>query len=292
MRLGGRRTSSNIERGGGGGGGFSFGGGGGFPMGGGGGLGCGGIILVIIIAVVFGVNPLQLLGGGEVLAPSGTSTTAPSATGDAALRDETDRFVSQVLASTEDRWAEIFKAQGETYTPATLVFYDRSGRSGCGLADAAMGPFYCPADGRIYLDTTFFDELRQRFGAPGDFAQAYVIAHEVGHHIQALTGTAEQVRRLQARASEAEGNALQVKMELQADCYAGVWANREKAILEPGDIEEGMRAAGAIGDDTLQQAAGRRPVPESFTHGTSAERMSWLKRGLDTGDPARCDTFA
>jgi predicted metalloprotease len=292
MRLGGRRTSSNIERGGGGGGGFSFGGGGGFPMGGGGGLGCGGIILVIIIAVVFGVNPLQLLGGGEVLAPSGTSTTAPSATGDAALRDETDRFVSQVLASTEDRWAEIFKAQGETYTPATLVFYDRTGRSGCGLADAAMGPFYCPADGRIYLDTTFFDELRQRFGAPGDFAQAYVIAHEVGHHIQALTGTAEQVRRLQARASEAEGNALQVKMELQADCYAGVWANREKAILEPGDIEEGMRAAEAIGDDTLQQAAGRRPVPESFTHGTSAERMSWLKRGLDTGDPARCDTFA
>jgi predicted metalloprotease len=261
-------------------------------MGGGGGLGCGGIILVIIIAVVFGVNPLQLLGGGEVLAPSGTSTTAPSATGDAALRDETDRFVSQVLASTEDRWAEIFKARGETYTPATLVFYDRSGRSGCGLADAAMGPFYCPADGRIYLDTTFFDELRQRFGAPGDFAQAYVIAHEVGHHIQALTGTAEQVRRLQARASEAEGNALQVKMELQADCYAGVWANREKAILEPGDIEEGMRAAEAIGDDTLQQAAGRRPVPESFTHGTSAERMSWLKRGLDTGDPARCDTFA
>ena len=280
MRLGGRRTSSNIERGG----------GGGLPIVGGGSLGCGGLILVIIVALVFGVNPLQLLGGGEVLAPSDTRTNTPGATGDAALRNETDRFVSQVLASTEDRWAEIFRASGETYTPATLVFYDRSGRSGCGLADAAMGPFYCPADSRIYLDTTFFDELKQRFGAPGDFAQAYVIAHEVGHHIQAITGTADRVRRLQARASEAEGNALQVKMELQADCY-GVWANRERAILEPGDIEEGMRAAEAIGDDILQQAAGRRPVPESFTHGTSSQRMSWLKRGLESGDPAHCDTF-
>ena len=155
-----------------------------------------------------------------------------------------------------------------------------------------MGPFYCPTDNRIYLDTTFFDELKSRFGAPGDFAQAYVIAHEVGHHVQTLTGISDKVRAAQQRGDSATGNAEQVKMELQADCYAGVWAANDQNLLEPGDVEEGLRAAEAIGDDTLQKAAGQRPVPESFTHGTSEQRMYWLKRGLDSGDPAVCDTFS
>jgi predicted metalloprotease len=198
----------------------------------------------------------------------------------------------KVLGSTERRWTDLFARNGQRYQPTTLVFYNQSGTSGCGAAQSAMGPFYCPADNRIYLDTTFFDELRSRFGAPGDFAQAYVIAHEVGHHIQTLTGISDRVRTVQQRGDAAAGNAEQVKMELQADCYAGVWAANDHNLLEPGDVEEGLRAAEAIGDDTLQKAAGQRPVPESFTHGTSEQRMFWLKRGLDTGDPAACDTFS
>lgn len=293
MRLGGRRSSSNIERQS-GGGGFrgglgGLGGGRGMslpiPVGGRGRLGCGSIALLIVLFLAFqylggGTGGLGLGGGGEVKQ------------GEEAIRDESDRFVAQVLGSTEDRWAEIFAERGEQYVPATLVFYDRSGMSGCGAAQSAMGPFYCPADRRIYLDTTFFDELASQYGAPGDFAQAYVIAHEVGHHVQTITGTSDEVRARQQRASAEEGNALQVRMELQADCYAGVWAARERAILEPGDIEEGMRAAEAIGDDTLQRAAQGYVVPESFTHGTSEQRMRWLRRGLESGDPASCDTFA
>ncbi|PWG02776.1 KPN_02809 family neutral zinc metallopeptidase [Sphingosinicella humi] len=293
MRFGGRRTSSNVENRRGAGGGFGLPMGGGGLRVGGGSLGCGGLLIVIVIALLLGVNPLQLLGPadqGQFTAPHAQQDGARS--GETALDNETDRFISQVLASTEDQWGRLFQQAGQTYTPTTLVLYDRTDRSGCGIAQAAMGPFYCPSDQRIFIDTVFFNELSQRLGAPGDFAQAYVIAHEVGHHIQTLDGTADQVRRAQARASEAEANALQVRMELQADCYAGVWASTERAALEQGDVQEGMTAAAAIGDDTLQQASQGFVVPESFTHGTSEQRMEWLQRGLTTGDPAACDTFA
>jgi predicted metalloprotease len=257
---------------------------------GGGGMGCGGIALVIIIALVFGVNPMQLLGGGDMGAPPAAQREGVKR-GEGAVTNETEKFVGQVLLSTEQQWGRLFQQQGQRYQPATLVFYDRRDRSGCGIAQSAMGPFYCPADQGIYLDTSFFQELEQRLGAGGDFAQAYVIAHEVGHHVQTITGISDKVRRAQSRASKAEGNALQVKMELQADCYAGVWASAEREALEPGDVEEGLRAASAIGDDTLQKASQGYVVPESFTHGTSAQRMEWLQRGLKSGDPAQCDTF-
>ncbi|WP_037491758.1 KPN_02809 family neutral zinc metallopeptidase, partial [Sphingobium indicum] len=204
---------------------------------------------------------------------------------------DVQRTSLKVLGSTERRWDEIFKASGEQYPPPTLVFYSQNGQSGCGAAQAAMGPFYCPADQRIYIDTDFFNEMETRFNAPGDFPIGYIIAHEVGHHIQTITGQADRIRKAQQSVSEADGNALQVQMELQADCYAGVWAARDTNLMEAGDLEEGMRAAEAIGDDTLQKAAGRRPVPESFTHGSSAQRMAWLRKGLSTGDPAQCDTF-
>ena len=301
MRLGGRRSSSNIERQTGGGrrGGFRMPGGlgsgrsGGLPIpaSGRGQMGCGTIVIMIIIFLAMayfggGANNLGLSGGGGSV--SGGEVTR----GEDAIQDETDRFVAQVLASTEDRWTEIFAEDGRRYQPATLVFYDNSGSSGCGAADSAMGPFYCPADQKIYLDTDFFTQMRTDLGAGGDFAQAYVIAHEVGHHIQTITGISNRVRAQQQRANAAQGNELQVRMELQADCYAGVWANRERDAMEPGDMEEGMRAANAIGDDTLQRAAQGYVVPESFTHGTSAQRQRWLRRGLESGDPDDCDTFA
>jgi predicted metalloprotease len=199
--------------------------------------------------------------------------------------------VLRVLGSTERRWTDLFAASGQRYQPTKLVFYSRSDRSGCGAAQAAMGPFYCPSDQSIYLDTSFFDELGSRFGAQGDFAQAYVIAHEVGHHIQHLTGVLDQARSAQGRGSSTAGNAVQVRVELQADCYAGVWARNDRNLMEPGDLEEGLRAAEAIGDDTLQRQAQGRVVPESFTHGTSEQRMRWLRRGYETGDPKSCDTF-
>lgn len=280
MRLDDEQESSHfeIQRGGGGGlGGF------GLPLLGliGSRFGIGGIIVVVLLMVVFGGNPLGLIGGGGSPQPSTEQTQLT----------DIQRLSLKVLGSTERRWTDIFARTGKQYSPTTLVFYSQSGTSGCGAAQSAMGPFYCPADNKIYLDTTFFDELRSRFGAPGDFAEAYVIAHEVGHHIQTLTGISDRVRAVQQRGDEATGNAEQVKMELQADCYAGVWAANDQNLLEPGDVEEGLRAAEAIGDDTLLKAAGQRPVPESFTHGTSEQRMFWLKRGLDTGDPAACDTF-
>ena len=295
MRLGGRRTSSNIERQtGGGGSGFGIpglgrGGGIPIPIGGKGGLGCGTIALIVIVYFAF-----QFFGGGMAGSGGGPVQTTSADNGQV-IQNDTDRLVAQVLASTEDRWTEIFRENGQIYQPATLVFYDRNGQSGCGAASSAMGPFYCPSDQKVYLDTSFFDELRQRFGAPGDFAQAYVVAHEIGHHIQYLDGTADRVRQEQERAGRTGGNELQVRMELQADCYAGVWASREEAmndLLETGDIEEGMRAAQAIGDDTLQRQAQGYVVPESFTHGTSEQRQSWLRRGIETGDPASCDTFS
>jgi uncharacterized protein len=273
----------------------SGGGGFGFPMGGGGGLplgrsmGCGTIAIIIIASLIFGVNPMQILGGG---APT-EQAQAPHTAGNAGAGCEANaasKFSCQVLASTNQTWGSLF--DGGAYQPPKIVFYARNGQSGCGAAQSAMGPFYCPSDQGIYLDTSFYDELSQRFGAAGDFAQAYVIAHEVGHHVQYLTGTADKVRQAQARASEVQGNKLQVAMELQADCYAGVWAAKNADRMEPGDVEEGLRAAQAIGDDTLQRQSQGVVVPESFTHGSSAQRMQWLRTGLQTGDPDRCNTFA
>jgi predicted metalloprotease len=286
MRLDDERESTNFEiqdgRGGVGGG-----------LGGGLGLllpligsrfGCGGIVVVLIIMAVMGVNPLSLMGGGGQM-PQDSEVSR-----DSSRLSDVQHWSLKVLGSTERVWGSLFQQAGQQYQPTVLSFYSQNGSSGCGAAQSAMGPFYCPNDRKVYLDTDFFTELRQRFGAPGDFAQAYVIAHEVGHHVQDLEGTLGEVNQKQRAVSEAQGNALQVRVELQADCYAGVWAKRT-GLMEPGDLEEGMKAAQAIGDDTLQKAAGRRPVPESFTHGTSEQRMTWLRKGLDSGDPAQCDTF-
>jgi predicted metalloprotease len=290
MRFGGRRESDNVESQSGGG----FGGGGG---GGGSALllglvfsrfGIGGVVVVLGLMFFLGGNPLGLVGGDQ----GGAPTASVDARGSAACSaDPARHFPCQVLASTEDRWTELFRAQGSTYTPPTLVFYPGNGQSGCGAAQSAMGPFYCPSDRRVYLDTSFFNELSQRYGAPGDFAQAYVVAHEVGHHVQTLTGIEERVRRAQEGASEAQSNAIQVRMELQADCYAGVWASGEQSAMEPGDFEEGMRAAAAIGDDRLQRASQGAVIPESFTHGTSAQRQEALTRGYRGGAPQACASY-
>ena len=256
-------------------------------------FGIGGIIVLIVGALVLGANPLALMGGGDNALPRGG---APELTHEGAAHactvDVASKFSCQVLASTEDTWSRVFQSQGQQYTPAGLIFYSRNGLSGCGAAQSAMGPFYCPNDKRIYLDTTFYDELKGRFGAPGDFAQAYVIAHEVGHHVQDLLGILPKVTEQQHAVSAREANALQVRIELQADCFAGVWAAQNRNLLDPGDVEEGLKAAHAIGDDTLQQEAQGRVVPDSFTHGTSAQRMEWLKKGIDSGDPSQCNTFA
>ena len=281
--------------------GGGFGGGGGGGMGGllfgllpmllGRKMGCGTILLLGVVAFF-------LLGPGMSMFGTGGGTADPAAgsrgaqTGAAACDTQAERFACQVFSSTNRFWS----SQINGYQEPGLRFFTDQNQSGCGAAQSAMGPFYCPADHDIYLDTAFFGELASRFGAAGDAAQAYVVAHEVGHHIQTITGISDQVRRAQQRGSQAEGNAYQVRMELQADCYAGVWANRARnkdgqPVMEPGDMEEAMRAANAIGDDTLMRSAGQRPVPESFTHGTSEQRMTWLRRGLETGDPRQCDTF-
>jgi uncharacterized protein len=296
MDLDDERESSNIEdaRGEGGGGGFGFPGGGGLRLGGGG-MGCGGLAIVIVLALVFGINPMSLLGGGggEIGAPPAQiGQPAPQSTASPRAASDMDRFVSRVLATTEDTWSTIFQKEvGEAYRDPKLVLFSGRVRSGCGAAESAMGPFYCPADQKVYLDQSFFDELSRRFGAPGDFAAAYVIAHEVGHHVQTLLGISDQVQKAQSRASKTQGNAIQVRMELQADCLAGVWAKANATKLEPGDVEEAMRAAQAIGDDTLQRAAQGVVVPESFTHGSSAQRTKWFMRGLNEGTIAACDTF-
>jgi predicted metalloprotease len=256
-------------------------------------FGLGGVVVLVLAMMLLGGDPLGLTGGGQQsVAPRQAAPGTAQGNAGICAREPGRAFLCQVLASTEDQWTRMFADAGRQYRPATLVFYPGSGRSGCGAAQAAMGPFYCPADQRIYLDTSFFDQLAQRYGAPGDFAQAYVIGHEVGHHVQTLTGTADAVRDAQARASEAEANALQVRMELQADCYAGVWAARERdAAMEPGDLEEGMTAAAAIGDDTLQRASQGVVVPESFTHGTSAQRQEARWRGWLGGSPAACESY-
>ena len=243
--------------------------------------------IVGVLVLLLGYCALTSLGGGGLLTGGGgPSTTAPA--GQSTLDANTKDLLTRVLGSTERRWTEIFTRAGAQYKPTRMVAYTNYDQSGCGAAQAAMGPFYCPTDQTIYIDPQFFNELSQRFGAPGDFAMAYVIAHEVGHHIQNLEGTLEQAQRSQAGLSRSEGNQVQVAVELQADCYAGVWAARDQNLLEPGDIEEGMRAAEAIGDDTLQKQMQGRVVPESFTHGTAAQRQAALRKGLETGDPAAC----
>jgi predicted metalloprotease len=280
------RRSSNVRdvRGTGGGGRMplSFGRRGGI----GGGLGA--LVVLLLVFVLGGPDAfLQLLGGGAGVAPS-PQQSRPLTAG-----DDDSEFVARVLGSTEDVWGSLFAQAGQRYLQPELTVFDGSVRSACGFASSASGPFYCPGDRRIYLDTSFFSELA-RMGGAGDFAAAYVIGHEVGHHVQTLLGTSEQVRAAQARGSEVEGNRLQVAMELQADCFAGVWAyhaNQATPLLEPGDVEEGLGAAQAIGDDTLQRNAGRSVTPDSFTHGSSGERQRWLGAGLRSGDPSACDTF-
>ena len=261
-------------------------------MGGGAIFGCGGIgllILVLIIAFITGANPLELLQQTEMGAPVGGSvpTGAPSAD------DPQAQMVSAVLGSTEDVWREIFAKGGSRYQDPVLVLFDGSVASACGMASSAVGPFYCPGDHKLYLDLSFFRELAQRFGAPGEFAHAYVVAHEVVHHVQTLLGTSAQVNQARARASEVQSNQLSVMQELQADCYAGVWGNHaaRKNWLEEGDVEDGLRAAAAIGDDRLQRKSQGYVVPESFTHGSAEQRQQWLLRGLKTGDINQCDTF-
>lgn len=292
VRLGDDGSDNFIDRTG--RGGLGFGGGGGGNM-----LGC----LLPLVASKFGIIGVLVLlvgycafsslgGGGGGLLPT-TGSSAPSPSGQSTLSAEDRRVLSGVLLSTERVWGEIFQRTGSSYRAPQMVAYSNTDQSGCGVAQAAMGPFYCPTDQRIYIDPDFFDELNRRFKAPGDFAQAYVIAHEVGHHIQYLEGTLDRAQAAQARAGRTQGNQIQVGVELQADCYAGVWAanarDAQGSILEPGDIEEGMRAAEAIGDDTLQKQAQGRVVPESFTHGTSAQRQEALRRGLTTGNPAACN---
>ena len=293
MRLDDEQESSNIEdRRGQGGGGFRMGGGG---LGiGGRGMGLGTIAIVIVVALVFGINPMTLLGGGGPGAPPSQQIGQPQQPADPARpASETDRFVAKVLRTTERSWEKIFTDEiGQPYQPPRLVLFKGSVQSGCGEAQSAMGPFYCPADKKVYLDQSFFDELSRRFGAPGDFAAAYVIAHEVGHHVQNLLGISGQAQEAQQRASKTRANAISVRVELQADCFAGVWAKDNAGRLEPGDVEEAMRAATAIGDDTLQKAAQGVVVPESFTHGSSAQRTKWFMRGMAGGTVAGCDTFA
>jgi predicted metalloprotease len=292
VRLGGEGPSSNFEdRTGQGGGGFGLGGGGGNM------LGCllpfvlsrFGIVGVVILLLGY-CALTQLGGGGLVTGGGGPTTSAPS--GQSRLTPEMRDFLTRGLGSTEETWSEIFQKNGRRYAPTRMVAYTGGTQTGCGTGQAAMGPFYCPNDNTIYIDPDFFNELSRRFQAPGDFAALYVIAHEVGHHVQNLEGTLDQAHNAQARSSEAQGNAIQVGVELQADCYAGVWAanarDAQGNILEPGDVEEGMRAAEAIGDDMLQKQSQGVVVPESFTHGSSAQRMQALQTGLKTGNPASC----
>jgi len=256
-------------------------------------LGCGGILL--IGALVLGYMYLSGGMGGMTGSTGGPSTGQSQTAGQSGAevcKVTPERLEAcRVMTSTDQTWAKIFQEAGQQYKPATINFFTGGADTGCGAATSAVGPFYCPSDGGVYLDTAFFKELSDRFGAKGDFARDYVIAHEMGHHIQDLLGTSGEVSRRQASSSESDGNALSVQLELQADCFAGVWAARNKDRMEPGDIEEGMTAANAIGDDTLQKESQGTVMPDKFTHGTSAQRMDWLRRGLESGDPGKCDTF-
>jgi hypothetical protein len=278
MEWRGRRTSTNVEdrrRGGGG------------AVRAGGRMGIGAVVLVLLFGAVFGVDVTPLLqGGGQVTqeAPAGPNT----------IDDTEEEFVAVMLAETEDVWGAIFRDRGAEYQAPRLVLYAGATGSRCGAADAAMGPFYCPSDRTIYLDTDFFRVMQAQLGSRGEFARAYVIAHEVGHHVQYLTGQLGEVMTARSRLPQAEGNALSVRLELQADCYAGLWARAAAGRLKltQADIDSAIDTAGRIGDDTLQRAAGRRPVPDSFTHGSAAERQEWFMRGFERGEPEACDTFA
>src|SRR5687767_14740281 len=278
MKWQGRTGSSNIEdrRGM---GGMRMG----LPVGG----GIGGLVLLLLFSALTGTNPIDMIGGGEPSDQTVGTTGTPA-------DDPQAEFVSVVLGDTEETWREIFRERGATYQPPTLVLFTQATQSACGVGQSAMGPFYCPVDRKVYLDLAFFHDLEMRFGAPGDFAQAYVIAHEVGHHVQTLTGVSSRVTGAREGArSEREANALSVRQELQADCYAGVWGHyaARRDLLEPGDAEEGLNAAAAIGDDRLQRQTQGHIVPESFTHGSSEDRVRWLRRGMDSGRAEACDTF-
>lgn len=280
MRLDDERESSHVEdrRGMGGGGGI-----------GGKGIGIG-TIAVALVAMYFGIDPAVILNLGQ-----GLGQNAPIESRPIPQDDPNARFVAKVLASTEDTWGKIFQSAGQTYPAPNLVLFTGQTATACGTGQSAMGPFYCPGDQKVYIDLAFYDELKSKFNAPGDFAQAYVIAHEVGHHIQTIMGTSAQVQKARQNArSEVQANQYSVQLELQADCYAGVWAHHadgENRILEAGDVEEAMRAAAAIGDDALQKQAQGYVVPDSFTHGTSEQRMRWFNQGLKTGDIKQCNTF-
>ena len=255
----------------------------GLPLGG----GIGGIVLLLLYSALTGQNPIDIAGGvlpgGEDVPTSGAPANDPQA-----------QFISVVLRDTEETWGQVFSEHSTRYEPPVLVLFSEATQSACGLGQSAMGPFYCPSDRKVYLDLSFFQELDQRFGAPGEFARAYVVAHEVGHHVQTLTGVSDRVAAARQQGDRASGNALSVRQELQADCYAGVWGYyaAKKDLLEPGDAEDGLRAAAAIGDDRLQRQSQGRVVPESFTHGSSAQRVEWLKRGLESGRLESCDTFS
>jgi predicted metalloprotease len=275
MRLGNQRESSNVEdrRG--------------IRFSRAGGIGIGTIVLALV-AIYFGQDPTVLLQGTQ---GQGQVQQEQVPYQESAAEGQARVLVSKVLADTEDAWGAIFAAAGRTYEEPKLVLFSQGVETGCGFAQSNVGPFYCPADRKVYIDLTFYDELQNRFGAPGDFAQAYVVAHEIGHHVQTLLGISERNQTARQNASPAEANALSVRQELQADCFAGIWAhnaNQSRQILESGDVEEGLNAASAIGDDRLSQ--GRAP-PESFTHGTSEQRVRWFKRGLDSGSLDQCDTF-
>ncbi|NLR72356.1 zinc metalloprotease [Novosphingobium sp. ERN07] len=285
MRLDDFDSSINVED--------QRGGGGRFPLGGGGKLGCGSIVIALIAAVVFGVDPAQMLGTLEQVqnqAPAQQQQQGGTSLAESCSANEFSRESCNALSSLNKTWTPLFAQANIPFETPKLVFYSQNGNSGCGAAQSAMGPFYCPADQGIYIDTDFYTQMDQQMGAGGDFARVYVMAHEYGHHIQNVLGTSTQMRQMQQR-SPSQANRLSVALELQADCYAGVWAGRNRDRIEAGDIEEGMRAAHQIGDDTLMKAAGRRPVEEGFTHGSSAQRMEWLRRGLETADEDQCDTF-
>jgi predicted metalloprotease len=290
MRWGDMRRSENVEdrTAGGGGGGFGIGG---LPLSG------GALILVVIVSLLFGVNPLELLGvmGGSGPAVEQRQAPTPAPGGGAGQKvDPRSDFAARVLGDTEDFWGKTFAAAGQRYTPPRLVLFRGSTRSACGSASAASGPFYCPGDREVYLDTAFFDELRTRFGAPGDFASAYVIAHEVGHHVQNLLGTMQKFDAQASRLDTRGRNALSVRLELQADCFAGVWgaSANKRGLLEAGDIEEGIKAAEAVGDDKIMKRTQGVVVPDAFTHGSAEQRTRWFKTGYSSGDLRSCDTFA
>ena len=247
-----------------------------------------GTVILVIVALTFGIDPSVILQSVPESGPPAVTQQRPAG------QDEMAQFVSVVLADTEKTWHGVFRQSGRTYEEPKLVLFTGAVQSACGFAQAAMGPFYCPEDHRVYIDLAFYEDLKNRFKAPGDFAQAYVIAHEVGHHVQNLLGIAEKVQAARQRAGEAESNRLQVRMELQADCFAGIWAHhadKARNILEQGDLEEALAAAAGVGDDRLQRQARGHVVPDSFTHGSSEQRMRWFQNGAKTGEPKRCDTF-